>query len=119
MARDFLKVRDAFLTEGAMELVVNKKRELESENGHCPMNRGTVVNILLKEYHALLKSAKTNIPSLDDIKKYPYRGICGKCGSYKEKLDADFLCQDCYSMGVRAKSSNIADEFLRFVKPRF
>ena len=58
MARDFIKVRDAILTEGAMELVINKKRELEDKNGHCPMQRGTVVNVLLKEYHALLKKQK-------------------------------------------------------------
>lgn len=54
-----------------------------------------------------------------DIEKYPYYGICGKCGNFRHKLDKHCLCQDCYSFGVRRIGGEIPDEIFKFVKPRF
>jgi hypothetical protein len=54
-----------------------------------------------------------------DVEKYPYHGICGKCGNYRNKLDKDCLCQTCYKFGVRKLGGIIPDEIFKFVKPRF
>lgn len=53
-----------------------------------------------------------------DFDKYPYKGICGKCSNYADKLDKNCLCQLCYSFGVR-KIGVISDEIFKLVKPRF
>ncbi len=53
-----------------------------------------------------------------DMKKFPLEGLCGKCGNYKDKLDKNCLCQDCYSMGVRSLPTAPTDEALRLVKLR-
>jgi len=50
-----IRIRDAKLTDEAAELVIERKRQLEKENGHCPMHRGIVVNILLKELAEIRK----------------------------------------------------------------
>jgi hypothetical protein len=54
-----------------------------------------------------------------DTEKYPYHGICGKCGNYAHKLDKDCLCQICYRFGVRKLGGMIPDEIFQFVKLRF
>lgn len=41
-----------------------------------------------------------------DVEKYPFYGMCGKCWNFKEKLDKDCLCLDCYSVGVRVIGIN-------------
>jgi hypothetical protein len=60
-------------------------------------------------------------PEPEDLKKYPFHGICGVCADYKEKLDINYICQACYAAGVRAKDdgSDHTPEMLRFIKPRF
>jgi len=54
-----------------------------------------------------------------DVEKYPYHGICGKCGNYRNKLDKYCLCQTCYQFGVRKLGGMMPDEIFRFIKPRF
>ncbi len=60
---------------------------------------------------------KTDFPT--NIYKYPYYGICGKCGNFRDKLDTDCLCQECYSFGVRKIGTDaVSEEILKFVKLR-
>lgn len=58
--------------------------------------------------------------TVNDIEKFPYHGICGKCMNYKPKLDKDCLCEWCKIMGVKKISTNaLPEQILRLVKPRF
>lgn len=75
MGNQFINIRDAKLTGEAAELVLKRKHDLEKEDGHCPMNRGKVVNILLKEYAQKLKNKFhiTDLPKNREI--YSFREI--------------------------------------------
>lgn len=55
-----LRIRDAVLTDEAAELVFKRKYEMEKTGKRCPMQRGVVVNILLKEYAEILKKNEKN-----------------------------------------------------------
>lgn len=66
-----------------------------------------------------MSEAKFEEP-INDIYKYPYYGICGKCGNYNSKLDRDCLCEWCKMMGIKKITTNaLPEEILRLVKPRF
>lgn len=57
---------------------------------------------------------------IEDFEKHPYKGVCGKCGNYNEKLNRDCLCDLCVLFGVTKKGAKATPEIImKFVKPRF
>jgi multisubunit Na+/H+ antiporter MnhC subunit len=52
------KIRNANITGDAVNLVIDKKAELEKKGTIPPINRGVAVNALLNEYAELLKKNK-------------------------------------------------------------
>lgn len=55
----------------------------------------------------------------NDYAQWPYHGICGKCGNYRDKLDKNCLCSTCLCFGVKCIALTIPEDIKRFVKPRF
>lgn len=94
-----------------------------NEGENKPVSDISVKKVLYK------KSAFSNdvyivvTPTTDtrsDFEKHPFKGICGKCGSYKEKLNKDCLCESCEFFGVtKASTDALPESILRFVKSRF
>jgi len=54
----------------------------------------------------------------EDLKEWPYEGMCGKCGRYWGKLNESCLCEECLSFGVRPIEP-ISDEIMRTVRLRY
>lgn len=78
-----------------------------------------LLNKIMKESNYNTEETNPKQDLLTDIQKYPYHGICGKCGNYQDKLDKHCLCQTCYQFGVRKIGGMMSDEVFKFVKPRF